>query len=178
MTASSPIAGTTSQIADATSDLRGTARRRLARKTSAGMVWLLSVQYATGLVQAVNVTFPPPSRSGSFGVAGETVRILTWTLGHGGTVLAVHALLGLLITATALVLCWHSLSESRMIRAVSIAGLVCILSAAIDGLVFLNSGGAGGSEPMGGFFFAAGAADIALFRLYAAPDQSSVPREI
>jgi hypothetical protein len=101
-----------------------------------GMLVMLIVQFAIGLVVNLYATVPAADRgSGFFGAIGKA-------LSNGPASLASHAGLGLLIVLAALALVVRSILVRHVPTIVlSVLGLLSILGAAVNGIRFVSDGG-------------------------------------
>jgi hypothetical protein len=107
------------------------------RGASLGVLVMLIVQFAIGIVVNLYVTVPAADQgSGFFGAIGKA-------LSSGPAALASHAGLGLLIVAAALALVVRSvLARHPAASVLSSLGLLAIIGAAVNGVRFVSDGGA------------------------------------
>lgn len=120
------------------------ARRRSAlRKNSAEICVMLLVQYGLGM--GVNLYAQVPAGDRGAGLAGALGRALT----SQPTVLAVHAVVGLLMLVAGIsVLTRAILARHRRAIAASAAGLAAITAATVSGAAFVSNGQVGASMSM------------------------------
>jgi hypothetical protein len=113
-------------------------RRRLAalRGNSFGVLMMLIVQFAIGIVVNLDVTVPAADKgSGLLGAIGKA-------LSAGPVALGVHAGLGLLIIVSAVALVVRSvLARHTAVIVASAVGLLAIIAAAANGASFVSDGG-------------------------------------
>ena len=106
------------------------------RGQSFGMLVMLIVQFAIGIVVNLYATVPASDRgSGFFGALGKAFS-------SGPASLASHAGLGLLIILAALALVVRSILVRHVPTIVlSVLGLLSIVAAAVNGIRFVSDGG-------------------------------------
>jgi hypothetical protein len=105
------------------------------RGQSFGLLVMLIVQFAIGIVVNLYVTVPAADKGGFFGALGKA-------LSNGPAALASHAGLGLLIVLAALVLIARAIVIRHTATIVlSVLGLLSILGAAANGIRFVADGG-------------------------------------
>jgi len=101
-----------------------------------GMLVMLIVQFAIGVVVNLYATVPASDRgNGFFGALGKA-------LSNGPAALASHAGLGLLIVLAALALAVRAILVRHVPTiALSVLGLLSIVAAALNGIRFVSDGG-------------------------------------
>jgi hypothetical protein len=105
------------------------------RGQSFGMLVMLIVQFAIGVVVNLYVTVPAADKGGFFGALGKA-------LSNGPAALASHAGLGLLIVLAALALIVRAIIIRHVPTIVlSVLGLLSIGAAAANGIRFVSNGG-------------------------------------
>jgi hypothetical protein len=105
------------------------------RGQSFGLLVMLIVQVAIGIVVNLYVTVPAADKGGFFGALGKA-------LSNGPAALASHAGLGLLIVLVALVLIVRAIVLRHTATIVlSVLGLLSLLGAAANGVRFVADGG-------------------------------------
>jgi hypothetical protein len=132
------------------------------------MLLLLAVQFLLGMV--VNLFVQVPSIHPGVGASNYfqgVVQGVAWALVHAPLGLLVHAIVGLLLFLTSLILIGFAIASRR--RAwiiVSVIGLIGIMAAGFNGASFMNYGGHNFSSLLMsiGFLLAAVAYTIGLSR--------------
>jgi hypothetical protein len=147
---------------------RITESRRVLRLLTLGMAALLLAQFLAGMFVNLYVGVPPnhPGTKGS--IVTGTVPGIGWAIASGGTALAIHTALGLLIALGSIALLVMAARSGRPVLLVAMAaGLLGVLFAGVSGLGFLNNYGADRATYMMsvGFSVAVAAYVAALFLL-------------
>jgi hypothetical protein len=105
------------------------------RGTSFGMLVMLILQFAIGIVVNLYVTVPAADKGGILAAIGKS-------LSNGPAALASHAGLGLLIVLAAIGLVVRSvIVRHPPVIVLSVLGLLAIIAAAVNGARFVADGG-------------------------------------
>jgi hypothetical protein len=119
------------QAAPARAGLSARQRASL-RGASFGALVMLIIQFAIGMVVNLYVTVPSADRGSSF------LTAIGRALSHGPAALAVHAGLGLLLILAAVALIVRALqARHTAVLVLSVAGLLAIIGAAVNGAGFV-----------------------------------------
>lgn len=97
------------------------------------MIILLVAQYLFGMWVSLYCSVPP--QRGSLGGA------VGWSVAHGSTMLAIHAVLGMLMVVMAISLVVRAaVAKDRFFQVLSALGLAFIAGAAYNGAAFVQTG--------------------------------------
>ena len=123
--------------ADRVTTERSAGRMRALRRASFSAFVLLLIQYGLGMYTNIYVTVPSADKGGGFGKA----------ISNGPAALSIHAVLALLLILAAIGLLVQAvMARYWTVLAAAVIALIAIVSAAISGANFTNTGGPDGSS--------------------------------